>query len=399
MQVLMLVINQKGKGTYFRTFEFARQLVARGHEVTLLATSPANRLKHSVSMEAGVKIIETPDLLFGSLRSGWDLYNALYRWILIKKIKFDIAYAFETRPVNLLPVLAIRRSGIPIVFDWADWFGRGGSVEERPNPFIKKVLRPVETFFEENFRNVADSTTVICSILMQRAIEIGVDKETIHLLYNGFDYSNFKRHNKSEARNRIGFDKDCFIVGYLGSLFPRDTHLMADSINLLIQKMRDIKFLHIGQTNYGVSNLLKKTDCLVETGNISQSEMEWYLSACDICWLPLSNSNANNGRFPMKLSNYVAAGKPILATNVGDISQIINELKIGVVVSDNPESLANAAMYLFDNKGKIQELESAIDVSLINNPEYTWENLSSKLEEILNTTVNKKKTNSCNTRN
>ena len=49
MQVLMLVINQKGKGTYFRTFEFARQLVARGHEVTLLATSPANRLKHSVS--------------------------------------------------------------------------------------------------------------------------------------------------------------------------------------------------------------------------------------------------------------------------------------------------------------------------------------------------------------
>jgi len=394
MRVLMLVLNQKGKGTYFRAFEFARHLVFKGHKVTLMATSPTNRLKHSVSTEAGVKIIETPDLLNDSLRSGWDLYNALYRWMLIKKMEIDIVYAFETRPVNLLPVLAIRRGGIPIVFDWADWFGRGGSVEERPNPFIKKVLRPVETYFEENFRNYADSTTVICSRLMQRAIEIGVEKETVHLLYNGLDYSNFNRHNKAEARNRIGIDTDCFVVGYLGSLFPRDTHLMADTINLLIQKMHNIKFFHIGQTNYGVSYLLKKPNCLIETGITSQSEMEWFLSACDICWLPLSNSNANKGRFPMKLSNYLAARKPTIATNVGDISKIINELNVGLVVPDDPESLTNAVIYLNENKGKIHELESAIDLSFMYNPEYSWENLSSKLENILNNTIDRKRSGS-----
>ena len=161
MRILMIVLNRVGKGSYWRAFFPSQILASRGHDVTVMAMSPHARLHGSERTENGVRLIETPDLLCGSLRSGWDPWDTLWRMAWIRGHSFDIVHAIETRPVVLFPALLARRRGAKLVMDWADLLGRGGSVEERTNVLTRTALRPVETFFESNFRLQADGTIVM----------------------------------------------------------------------------------------------------------------------------------------------------------------------------------------------------------------------------------------------
>ena len=100
---------------------------------------------------------------------------------------FDLVHAFEGRPVVLFPALFEKKRGAKLIMDWCDWFGRGGSVEERPQPLVRWLLRPIETHFEEAYRHRADGTTVINAFLKEKAIGLGVDPATILLIQNGSD--------------------------------------------------------------------------------------------------------------------------------------------------------------------------------------------------------------------
>jgi len=356
MNILMIVYNVIERGTYFRAYEFARCLVRFGHSVTLMATSKDSRFKTYIRNSDGIQIIETPDLYTGSFRAGWDLYNAISRLRLVNSQEFDIVHAFETRPVVLLPALKLRRAGVPLVLDWCDWYGRGGSVEERPNYLLRTILRPVETFFEEHFRTKATATTVICSTLYQRAKELGVNEKTITIVPNGFNITGWETHTKKKARELLGLNKNDFIIA-------------------------EARLLHIGKSKYNVMALVARPEQIIQTGGVSLSEMSLNLSACDVCWLPFKDTNANRGRFPMKFSNYIAAGKPIIATDVGDVAQYVRERGVGMVVDDTASSLAEAVYTLKSDRGKqIAFMQAAIDLS--EDGQFNWESRARQIEHV-----------------
>ena len=329
----------------------------------------------------GFEIIASPDLLSGALRSGWDLYNALYRQKLIDPEAFDIVHGFETRPVVLLPALKMKKAGLPLVWDWADWFGKGGSVEERPNHLVKAFLRPVETYFEDNFRCQSLATTVICTTLKQKAIDLQVNPKSIYLLPNGLDIPGWKYQDKKVARTSLRIQANLFLIGYLGSLFPRDAALMANAFNYLARSHPHVRLVHIGQSNYRIKKMVDAPDKIIETGSLSQDELSQYLAACDLCWLPFTNSNANQGRFPMKLSHYLAAGKPVVSTDVGDVPEILKRSGAGRVVHDNPSDLANSVGNLIGEQTALREMANA-SIQLATNPALSWNHRAIQLEKI-----------------
>ena len=81
---------------------------------------------------------------------------------------------------------------------------------------------------------------------------------------------------------------------------------------------------------------------VIRTGFISYEDMNRYLAACDLCWLPLRDTGANRGRWPLKLNEYLAAGQPVVATAVGDVATLVREHEIGLLAQDRPEDLAEA---------------------------------------------------------
>lgn len=351
LRILFLVYNLINKGTYWRALNFAKELAQRGHTVKILVTSRASRtalVEHN-DIYPNVSVIETPDLLGGSLRSGWDIWNVCSRIKWGVNQDFDIVHAFESRPTVLLPALYWKyvRKTI-LVMDWCDWFGKGGSVEERANETQKFFLRPIETFFEEKFRVCADGTTVINSILARKVTQLGVSSPQL-LLPNGCDIKTFYPIPLLQARMQLGYKKDIPIIGYVGSVFPNDARLMAQSFNLVQQQLPDSRLLLIGYFNVDVEQWIDDPTAVERTGNISLREVNTYLSACNLGWLVLRDSGANRGRIPLKLNDYMSAGLPIIATKVGDIVNLVQNNKIGLLANDAPEDIANKTISLLKN--------------------------------------------------
>ncbi len=338
----MLCYNASGKGTYWRTLLLARGLAKGGHTITVMSTSRDRYLRFKVQPDTqpGVKLVESPDLTHGSLRSGWDPYNTLARSYWGRDQHFDLVHAFESRPVVIYPALTWQRRGAKLVMDWCDWFGKGGSVEERPNPLMRLALRPVETYFEDHFRTRAAGTTVINSTLRQRAIDLGVPQQTIIHVPNGSDINGLKPIPRDEARRKLGWSLAEPVIGYIGAIFQRDAILMAQAFDLIKQHEPRARLLLAGYCNIEVEKLVAAPRAVIRTGHLNYDQINIYLSACDVGWLPLRNSGANRGRFPLKLNDYMALGLPVIATAVGDVPALITRGEFGVVCRDEADDLA-----------------------------------------------------------
>jgi len=339
----MLLYNPVGKGTYWRALFLARGLARRGHKAVLMATPQHRRIRFHTRQDSqeGVTLVTAPDILGGPLRFGWDPYNALNRINWIRGTDFDLIHGFECRPTVIVPALHWKhQQGGRLVLDWCDRFGRGGSVEERPNPLTRAVLRPVETYFEEHFRSQADGTTVINNTLGRRALELGVPFQTILRLPNGSNVEELHPIDKGKARQALGLPQGALLIGYVGAIFHRDAALMAEAFNIVHQEEPRTRLLLMGYCNVAVEELVQTRSAVWRTGRVGYSEINQYLAACDLCWLPMRDSGANRGRSPLKVKDYMAAGRAVVTTDVGDVADLVRRGGFGVLAHDQPAELA-----------------------------------------------------------
>jgi glycosyltransferase involved in cell wall biosynthesis len=355
----MMIFGMAGKGTYWRALYLARGLSRRGHDVTVLSTSPHGRLRFETRQDArsSVTLVEAPDLLWGPLRSGWDIWNVARRIHWGRDRQYDVVHAFESRPVSIYPALYWqRRRGAKLILDWCDWFGRGGSVEERPNPAVRALLRPVETFFEDHFRRQGDGATVINGFLGERAAALGVDPRAIMRLPNGSNVEELIAIPRAEARRALDWPEDLRIVGYLGAIFRRDAQLMAQAFDQIHRAEPQTRLLSIGYLNVRLETMVEVPGAVWQTGGVRYDQIGLYLSACDVCWLPLCDSGANRGRYPLKLNDYMAAARPVVATRVGEIAPSVERGEFGLLADDRPEDLARQVLWLFRHREEAAEM-------------------------------------------
>ncbi len=379
MKILLIVLNQTGQGTYFRAYQAGCQLAQRGHQVTLMSTSRRRRLGIQVQHKDGMRLVETPDLFSGPLRSGWDPWNTLNRIGWLWRQKFDLVHAFEARPTVLFPALFARRhNDAPLVMDWCDWFGRGGSVEERPSRLVRSILRPVETFFEERFRTRADGTTVICSLLRDKAIALGVDPASILSFPNGSNTERLKPIPQAAARQQAGLQPQAFILGYLGRIFQRDAELMARAFDQVHAQISEARLLVAGDCPVDFRELVQDPSAVIQTGRLDDEQLNTYLASCDVFWLPMSDSNANRGRLPLKLTDYLAVGRPVVATAVGDVPEIFQEGSIGLLSPAEPEAFAAATLRLYQGEQLRQNMGR--QARRLAEERFDWAILTSQLE-------------------
>jgi glycosyltransferase involved in cell wall biosynthesis len=377
LRVLIIVLNQVGKGTYQRASYFGRTLARRGHQVTLMAMSPQSRLCLREWDINGMRLVETPDLLPGSLRSGWDVWDVFRRMKWLNGRSFDIVHAVESRPVVLCPALMARRRGAKLVMDWCDWFGRGGSVEERPNWLLRSILRPVETFFEERFRTRADGTLVINPFLRDRAVQLGVRPESIMVIRNGADTSVVPQDDL-KACIAVGLPVSVPLIGYVGGIYPRDAELMALAFNHLQRVVPAARLVLVGYFNRRIEPLLDHPEAIIRTGRVTGEQVFQYLAACDQCWLPLRNTGANRGRWPGKLNDYMSVGRPVVSTGVGDLADLIPRYQLGIVAREDAEDFAKCALELLVDRDRSVALGRAARRAA--EEVFSWEHMTDDLE-------------------
>ncbi|MBN1234185.1 MAG: glycosyltransferase [Candidatus Coatesbacteria bacterium] len=330
-------------------------LAELGHEMTAIVTHPSRMFGVTQREEKGYTIIEVPSFYPGRLRNGWCLYDTLLRINELRQMgcSFDIAHGFDHRPNVVFPLIYLQKKcpDICILTDWNDWWGRGGLVvENRPFGWAQ-TFGHIETYFEENFRKRFDGVTTISTALRERAVKLGIPEEKVEYIRGAALSSHFKPVDRLENRKRFNLPDDKIILGWTG--FGRlGVDLMFRTLKVLDSKGIDYAFLYTGKTNPDWKKFKPQLDerKIFNFGIIDWDTLPYLLSCVDIFLLPFPYKTANLGKWPNKLGDYISLGRPYITNPTGDVKTFTEKNGCGILVDENPESFANAIMYLIDNE-------------------------------------------------
>jgi len=343
VNVLLVIHNQHGTGPYPKVMELAEGLSALGTGVTVLCTSRRARWRLATGTENGVRVVQAPDLLWGRLRQGVDPWNALRRWAWARREHFDVVHAIDSRPAVILPALGLRRqAGTALIISWWDLFGHGGVSLDRSGRFYAATGGRVEQHFEERFRLRADAATVISTALECRLREAGFPADRILLQRLGCDPRRFRPASKEQARAELGFTAEGPVLCYVGALAPPD-------LDLFLQGLERAQALQGGRLTpllVGGPEVEPAAAARVGLRLVPRQPLDVvhrYISASDLCLLPLRESPANGARWPSKCGDYLNAGRPVVTTPVGDVPELVRRYGLGFVApAATPEGLGAA---------------------------------------------------------
>jgi glycosyltransferase involved in cell wall biosynthesis len=341
VRLLYLNHNVVGTGTYLRALHLGRAMVRRGHEVTLVTTSLRNRFHFDAREEDGVRVIEAPDLWWGPARTGWDPWNTLRRLAHLRKSDADLIHAFDGRPVVSIPGwLLSRRMVAPLIMDWADWWGRGGHIQERSGWPVRTFFGPIETWFEEGFRPLAAGHTLISTSLRDRAVGLRLDAEMMQVIPNGCPSDVVKPVDRAAARRTLGLDPGESLAVHLGRMTPVDMRFLADALRTLRKTVPAARLVLVGHPAAAVPEDLVATGAMTVTGYIDGGEKDCWLGAADLCVVAVPDTVGNRGRWPSKINDYFSAGRATVITDVGDAAALVRERGLGAVTDADPAAYA-----------------------------------------------------------
>ena len=116
------------------------------------------------------------------------------------------------------------------------------------------------------------------------------------------------------------------IIGFIGSIseYKLNYKLIYD----VAKSLKEINFVFIGPTDDSVnhSNLsrIKNLKNVYLLGFRKYKDLPSYCAFFDVAWLPLIHNNYTKSMFPMKFFEYLAAGLPIVSTNLESLKEFRN---------------------------------------------------------------------------
>lgn len=377
-------VTWKGGGAFFRAYHQARHLVRRGHAVTVVSISPTARSGFHEFEADGVRIVESPDLLPGMARTGWDPWDTLRRIGRFRNADYDLVHGCESRPAVALPALWLQRTRhLPVVLDWADWYGRGGTAHERSRG-IRWAMEPVETWCEEVFHPLADGCVAMGEPLLARALALGMPRERVINLLHGCDPAGLTPYPVDEARRRLpALPKDGFVLGYVGVMRATTAELLFPAFQR-IRRQAGRRCVLVCAGNHKLKDFHRyvPADCaddVVETGWISYQDLNWYLSAADVTVLPFKRMTATDNIWPSKLNDYLAVGRPTVGTSMRILQPVFDQHAIGLLTDDTPSAFADGCLQLLaDEIGRERMAHNARSLA---EGALSWNSLVQQLEQ------------------
>lgn len=327
-------------GQYVHIEEMVAALRAEGHDVRLVG--PGGFERREFGGESGLvsKLkARIPAAAYEVLELGYNSidYRRLAR--AIREFQPDVIY--ERYNLSLLSgAIARRRFGVPLLLEvnaplFAERSAYGG---------LK--LAVLARWGEQRAWRAADHVFAVTQVLAERIAAAGVDASRITVTPNGINHCRFAPETDiAAARQRLGLDPAATVIGFVG--FAREWHGLDAVIELLAEyrEARDLHFLLVGDGPV-TAGLERQADELglagrvTVTGVVDREAVQDYVNAFDVAMLPSVVAYAS----PLKLFEYMACGKAIIAPDQANLREILAHDHDAVLFEPGSRAAFKAAM-------------------------------------------------------
>jgi glycosyltransferase involved in cell wall biosynthesis len=312
----------------------------------------------------------------GSTRAAFDIYNNLLftndATLLIERAQPDFIYQRYSR-FSWAGVEASLRTGRPLFLEYNGsevWVGR----------YWDRVgsLSLLERYERLNLKAAA-RIFVVSEVERGNLLRVGVEDERIVVNPNGVDAERFQPNIGGErVREELGIGEDETLVGFVGTFGPwHGVLVLAEAIKLLPRQSR-VRFLLVGSgvLSNDVERILREANAghrVIMTGAVEHERVPALLDACDVLaspHVPLEDGSDFFGS-PTKLFEYMAMSKGIVASRLGQISDVLKDEETALLVEPgNANDLSEAIMRLSDSRRLREQLGAAARREAI--AHHTW---------------------------
>ena len=255
-----------------------------------------------------------------------------------------------------------------------------------PEGTIQSIAKKVES------RNLqrADYILTINEGLREYCISLGAPPSRIEVLRAGVDLKRFEKGDRENIREHYGIQDSETVLFFMGWLY-NFSGIDAVAKELTRHNRHSMRLLVIGRgelwdTLQEIKSRGEFGDKLILEDWKPYEEIARYISASDVCILPAKANEIMRNIVPIKMYEYMAAGKPVIATRLHGL-----ELEFGsdngVIFIENSREVMNKTQEMV-GVGKVQE-EGLKAKNFVKNMD--WDTTTTKFEDILSTVIEDKR--------
>jgi glycosyltransferase involved in cell wall biosynthesis len=380
-----------------------------GHRVSLLALQ-----ERQVLFTQDLQVFKGKELTAGHYgQTGWS-GTAPFRWLesgirrLQSLLHFPYLAMFDS--FRMAEAGCVNLKGYDIIHERFNLFALGGAWASRKLgiPFVLEInadlleQRRFKGIQERGLRRLfAIWATRVCFETAVQIICISprlkhhlntkwkVDERKLTVLPIAADVEVFKPNYNSElVRKSLGLTNEP-VVMWVGGFYPwHDLSLLLESFGVILQRRPDARLVLVGdgQTRPSVEDKITKAgirQAVIMTGAIAHSQVPEMLSVADVAVVPSAAITAGRGGTgtPLKLFEYMAAGKAIVATVHDEAAEVIQHGYNGLLVeAGDVREFSEAILRLIDDPEERNRLGQNAREQAVR--QYSWEEYTRKLEEI-----------------
>lgn len=364
-------------GVVRAALEIARAQTRRGHEVTLVSVGPEARQ----TTWQGVTLRQLPLVPWARARFGGHTLDLSTHTPLIRltqRENFDIVQG------HLYYYLRFLRAGARVAHFHAD-------------PLYGVGEEEVLAAKRADFRVIAGSSDaqVAVSHFIARQIKKGMAlsgaRHEVHTVHNGVRHEHFGTGGAA-LRAKLGIPEDAVVFLFVGAVVPEKglSHLVG-AFGRLAERQQQVQLMVAGSASLWdmtgqnaergyEATLVESLRPLIQAGRVhllgaaKSSDMPCVYAASDVTIIP----SVWPEPFPLVALEALAAGKPVIASNVGGLPETVGPSNGRLVAPGDETSLA-AAMHAFtDPELRRTSGRAALETS----KHFSWEAAAKKLERV-----------------
>jgi len=363
--------NEKAHG--IQLAKMCEAFIKQGIDLELILPNKKNKNKSSIHKFYGlrdkIKIKKLPIVnIFPKTRFGFNLSALTFAYsyffyLLFKRLKREkfIIYTIDLDQFSffMIPLLGV------------SYFFETHALKKRSF---------AHTFFFRKVKGVIAINKIIKKDLIKH---FGFDYSKILVFPNGIDLTMFKIFPQKQAKEHLDLPAEKRTIVYIGRAYNwKGMDIIIDVANHLPETY---VFYIVGTTETQLKDVTGKDripENIVCVGHRDYKEIPLWESAADVL-LQLgikTNDYSYRQTSPMKLFEYMAVMRPIVASKTPAIEEIVNKNEVSFYEPDNPLSLTESIQKVVKEKNQADEKTKNARAKV---EKFTWEKRAYAIKEFI----------------